>query len=808
MRLARQDLRLAVRSFTRHRSFTAVAVLSLGLAIALNATMYSVIDALVNPQIDMQAPERLYRLIIWGDYKGKVDNATRASMLRTGMGLYEGLASSSGGGFNTIGVEHGRRYAQVARSVVSPNLFAVLGVHAMAGRLFSDADFVGGAQPVVISDRLAGTLFPDDESPVGVPISIDGTKHVVLGVLGRGANFPGDHVDVWTLPPPTTQLSAIPSNVVRLRKGIAKADAERALSVLSARMAMLSGESPKDVRIQLKPSVEGQFHYVRFHYALIGAVVAVLLIACANLANLQLARGIGRSRELALRAALGASRRDIVVQLLVESAVLAGVGLALGLLLTFWGTHVLESRIPPSVAEYVIAPQTSWRVLVFAMIACVVCVILVGLLPAIHVSRVDPNVLLKAGAGTGANKKNRRQYGVMVVAEIGLSLALLSAAAIVVRTAFQVRQVHVGYDLAPLTDTWVYRPALKDTVVRHVALANEVLSTVRALPNVAEAALYRFRSVVRNAVTVIDDAGASIEIPAPAVGYRIVTPSYFKTFGLPIVKGRDFLDGVPAEPEVIVDKATARALWPNSNPVGARIKLGDFSSTVPWARVVGVVGASERPDGVVGPALTRTPDIRAIYYLPVASDSTRTAARNFVYQVVTRAKSDPQRMPVEMLASIRQLHPDAYVSSHSMEESLGILRRRQSHDFVASTFMVFAALAVSLAALGIYGIVAHSVAERTRELGVRIALGASARDVVGVILREGNAVALAGVAVGLYLTKNTVAWLHAFSVEGDEYDAPLFAAMALALFLVAVLSALIPALRATRIDPVESLRSE
>ena len=192
-------------------------------------------------------------------------------------------------------------------------------------------------------------------------------------------------------------------------------------------------------------------------------MVAVLLIACANLANLQLARGIGRSRELALRAALGASRRDIVMQLLLESTILAAAGLILGLVLTFWGVHLLGSRIPPSVAEYVIAPQTSWRVMVFAVVACVVCVILVGLLPALRVSRVDPNELLKAGAGTGAHKRNRRQYGIMVAAQMGLSLALLSGAAIVVRSAGYYRGLRVGYDVKPMATATMYLRSDKPT---------------------------------------------------------------------------------------------------------------------------------------------------------------------------------------------------------------------------------------------------------------------------------------------------------------------------------------------------------
>jgi hypothetical protein len=356
-------------------------------------------------------------------------------------------------------------------------------------------------------------------------------------------------------------------------------------------------------------------------------------------------------------------------------------------------------------------------------------------------------------------------------------------------------------------------------VLRTGDWSNRVLSTVRALPAVANATAYRYRGMDNNALTIVDPSGASVEIPAPMASYAVVTPSYLRTFGIPVVQGRDFLDGVPAVPEVIIDRSTAHALWPNSNAVGSLIKLGDFASHASWVRVVGVVPTLNSIGDELNPAqgpitygtqigpLFRS-RLGAIYYLPAAGDSVRVNGRRFSFNVVTRAKHDPSRMPITLKNALQPLFPGSFVLSGSMEDALGITAARSRHDFVATTFAVFAILALALAALGVYGIVAHSVAERKRELGVRIALGASARNVVSAILREGNAVALAGVALGLYLTKDTVVWLHAFSTDGDEYDVVLFATMAAVLFLVAVLSALVPALRATRIDPVESLRSE
>jgi predicted permease len=456
VRLSRQHVRLAARSFSRNPGFSVVAVLSLALAIALNTTMYSVIDALVNPKLEVTDPDRLYWLTIWGDYRQRVDERTRAALLRDGFNTYEGITLYRGpsGTSRQVAIEHGRHYAQGSVAVVAPNFFTVLGARPISGRAFVDADLNAESQPVVITDALAASLFPD-ESPIGQIIDIDGNPTPVIGVVSRAAHLPERSADVFRLLPPGTPLSSIQSNVVRLPKGTPVEVADKQLHVLSARFAAQLGVQPNDVWFQLSAMKRPQFRFRNFHWALIAAVVAVLLVACANLANLQLARGIGRSRELAVRAALGASRADIVAQLVLESAMLAGAGLILGTVLTFWGVGLLSSRVPPSVSSYITAPETNWRVLVCAVVASIVCIMLVGLVPAIRVSRVDPNDLLKSGAGTGASRKNRREYGVMVIAEIGLSLALLSGAAVVVRSAMRLNAVEIGYDVEPLSSAWM-----------------------------------------------------------------------------------------------------------------------------------------------------------------------------------------------------------------------------------------------------------------------------------------------------------------------------------------------------------------
>lgn len=817
MQLSRQHFRLAARSFVRHKGFSVVAVLSLALAIALNTTMYSVIDALMNPRLDIRDPKQLYSLTIWGDARRKVDDATRASILRTASSTFEAITSYGGSvnAFRESAVEYQRRYSQVSVAVVAPNFFDVVGARLVRGRGFSDSDVNGATQPVVITQTLERTLFPDGESAIEKLIDVDGQPAPVVGVISNAAHLPERHPEVYRLPPPGTPLSALPSNVVRLHVGLSQDVAQQQLGVLSSRMAALLGLPAKDVWFQISPMKDRQFRFSGFHFALIGAVVAVLLVACANLANLQLARGIGRSRELALRAALGASRRDIIVQLLIESAMLAGAGLVIGLLATFWGMTLLDSKIPPRVASYVTAPQTSWRVFAFAVVASMVCVMIVGLLPAIRVSRVDPNELLKSGAGTGANRKNRKQYGIMVIAEIGLSLVLLSGASIVVRSALRLDTMKLSFDIKPMSTAFVTWVAPRDTVVPINAVSNEVVSRARSLPDVAAAATSMQRFVFGSAVTVYGNDVVPRSVQASS--YKIVSGSYVQTMRLRLIAGRDFTDGGAPEREAIIDQKTAIALFGSGDPIGQRIKLAAPKVNQPWNRVVGVVEDVVGPKNMITshPTGIRTTPVGDIYVLPSTHDTIEvrrpprapaTFEPGFVLQLLVRSKSDHERMPITLR---RYLHHDGHLRLLSAGKLDGELwDERASHDFVAGLFSMFAVLAIALAALGIYGLVAHSVAERKREMGVRIALGASSRDVLHAILREGNVLALSGVALGLLLTKYSAQWLQAFSIEDDQYNALLFAGVGIVLFVVALVSALIPALRATRIDPVESLRSE
>ena len=339
--------------------------------------------------------------------------------------------------------------------------------------------------------------------------------------------------------------------------------------------------------------------------------------------------------------------------------------------------------------------------------------------------------------------------------------------------------------------------------------AAEIVARIKATPGVADAAFYTGASPKNQTVTIVDGMGLLKEAPAPVWSVNIVSPSFFSTMGFPIIKGRAFADAELDSRAVVVDVPTANLLWPEADPIGKLIKFGDRASNVAWSRVVGVVGDMRDRERYGSDPLEDFPHLGRVYRAVSVTDSvSANVTGSYPVLVNVRASHDPDRLAVVLRHVLTPTAVDGRLGVDTFLDADHITWRRTRSAFVASPFIVFASIAVALAAVGIYGLVAHSVAERRREIGVRIALGATARDVLHALLREGNVLALAGVAVGLWLTKRTVGWLGMFLGAWDANDAVLFATVATTLFLVVVAAALIPGLRATRIDPVEALRPE
>jgi putative ABC transport system permease protein len=540
----------------------------------------------------------------------------------------------------------------------------------------------------------------------------------------------------------------------------------------------------------------------------------VLLVACANLSNLQLARGLNRGRELAVRASIGATRRDLIALLLTESGILAVGGLLLGLLLSVWGIALLRSVVPPQTAGYIVAPQASWQMIIFAAGVSIVCMFLVGLLPAVRLSDVDLDALIKTGTGTGAHRANRTRYGLLVVAQLGFTMPVVTGAVLLAKGTWQYENPQYrssrlfGFDADSVIVGQLQLRAPKGSYVRVAPIAAAIVSRARAVADVGDAGIDVAAEPANSTVTFTDPAGMAVEMPAPSWSYSLVSPGYFHSAGLPIEKGSGFADGTGVQSSVVVDRASGVYLWPRQNPVGHTIKFGDGRSDAAWLPVVGVLGDHLDEFGRARRAWMDTLKLIGVYKSIAVDDSVRASGKGVSLRLYVR----PARAPLMVVAHLRRAFDGmdlvAPPTVYWGREQWGVSSRIAGQRFMTGVFSAAALICLGLAMLGVYGIVAQSVAQRRREIAVRISLGATPGGILTLILREGNVFVLAGVAIGLYAAADTVGWLAGFLAENDSANALVFGLVCAGLFAVAALAALGPAVRATAIDPVEALRSK
>jgi putative ABC transport system permease protein len=436
------------------------------------------------------------------------------------------------------------------------------------------------------------------------------------------------------------------------------------------------------------------------------------------------------------------------------------------------------------------------------------------LVPALRISRVDPNDLLKSGAGTGANREHRRRYGIMVVAQIGFALPVLIAAIVILKESLRLSTPEVinnryGYDPRPMVSARVPFASATHKIMRIGDVAAELVGRAKTVPGVIEAAAIDSREPLKRRVTVDDANGVTREEAVPLWSYRIVSPTYFRAVAQTIERGRDFIDGEADGRGIIVDAASAHFLWgKNQDPLGRAIKFGPKDADLPWHRIIGIVKDPRDTALIRRMDYTTGYRLAGVYRVFTPQDSVVMMNQFGTLAVRVRVRGNTELAAVRLQRALRTLRSVERPSVIPLMDELGLAQQRARQDFVSALFSTFAFLGLGLVAIGVYGIVSHSIVERRRELAVRISLGATARDILHSVLREGNALILAGVAVGLLMTKYSVFWLERFMDDNDGYNAVLFALIAAVLFAIAVFAAFIPAWRATRIDPVEALRHE
>jgi len=796
------DIRYAVRTLGKAPLFTTVAIVSLGLALALNTSMFALADAVQHPPNPYPDAARI--IIPWfrgGDPRHPVPNDTRVRVLREGVHSADAIAT-----YTRIAafVETSTTADDMEPVAVSPEFFRVLGVRPLAGRTIGSADAGASAtQSAVISYRLWNRFFNGRPLRDTLTLDVARVRYTVVGVMPRGVHYPID-TDIWlplsAMPTDASLRRYGPAAILHLRPGVPFATAGAEIDLVAKNLtAEYSPKAPLSVWIWPIGGREGpRLGY--FSGFVFSTLMMVLIIACANLATMLVARGLARRRETAIRVALGASRSDVVRSVLVECGLITAGGLALGTLLTFWALYVLPHLTIPWVQRLGdLQPVPSWRVFAFAFGASALTVIVAGSVPALRAAAVDPSEPMKEGAGTTTGRL-RDRYNPLIMVEVGLSTTLLMCSALFVLVAVRLAIFEFGY-------------AAKRLVVAELSVAPRQLPSGSSIPrfyyDVAEragrlhgaegAATFRWQLSANGLV--LAEEGKTGTTWMNVTGYNVVSPDFLRTVGISMIRGRDFVagDATGASPVAIVDEDAAKRLWPDMpDPVGRMMKLGGPRSSAPWIRVVGMAAAIEyqpRTD----PDLPPEPMI----YVVMPNDS--MTARQLVVRGDGGGARGRAALALALKRDLRNALPSATaIPVHPWLDAYE--HRRALEEFLASLFGAFAGFGLALCAVGLYGVLAYTVSRRLREFAVRIALGARRRDVARLVLHDAAVTALAGVGVGaffaLWITRaiaDTIPLSYATVVALVAAEAVLFA--------VATVASLGPVRRAAKADPVEILRA-
>jgi putative ABC transport system permease protein len=805
-----QDLRHAGRMLFNKPGFAALAVIALALGIGANSAIFSVVNAVLLRSLPYDAPERL--AMVWGT----TPQADRASVspadfldYRERNEVFEQVAAFTAGGFTLTGAGDPE---QIRGARVSADFFSVLGARPAAGRAFrAEDDEPGAGRVVVFSQKLWQRRFNSDEGIIGKSVNLNGQSFTVVGIMPAEFQFtvPGifrSPAELWTpsalVKDNTTRGNRYLRVIGRLKPGVSL---ERAQADLAAIAGQLQQEYPgtnKGMGVRLVGLHEQIVGNVRpALLILLGTVAFVLLIACANVANLLLARAASRHKEIAIRMALGATRARLARQLITESMLLALIGGAFGILLALWGTDVLVSLSPanlPRVKEV----GVDRYVLAFTLLISVLTGVLFGLAPALQASKPDLNEALKEGSrGSSENLGRGSLRRLLVIFEMAAALVLLIGAGLMVKSFLRLSEVNAGFDPRNVLTVTLSLPRAKYKEPRaQAAFFREAFERIEGLPGVESVGAINDLPLGGDR----DSAAFAIEgRPAPPPGerpsteWRLVNPDYFKAMSIPLLRGRAFTedDAIDSPPVVVINDSFARRFFPNEDPVGRRIILDlTISNATPVAReVVGVAGDVRD----LGLDAEPKPEV----YAPYLQETVPYMA------LMVKAKADPAALGAAVRGEVSAIDKDQPISGiQGMEQVIkdSVGGRR----FNMTLFAIFAAVALLLAAVGIYGVMAYSVTRRTHEIGIRMALGASSRDVLRLVLGQGMALALIGMVVGLAVSAALTRVMSSLLYEVSATDPLTFAAIPLLLAGVALLACYIPARRAMKVDPMVALRYE
>ncbi|HWP42075.1 MAG TPA: ABC transporter permease [Blastocatellia bacterium] len=806
-----QDLRFGIRVLMKSPGFTAVAVLTLALGIGANSAIFSVVNAVLLRSLPYENPEEL--VLINHDYP-KLNLSASVSAFgythyRDNAQSFENVAALTGWAANLTGQGEPER---VQGNVVTTNFFSTLGVEPAIGRVFLPEEGQAGRNRVVVlSDSFWRRRFAADPNVLNQTIALNGENCTIVGIMPPGFEFGrelGFNVDLWAplvFPPelltPDNLTNEFLSVVARLKPGVTVEQGQAELDLIADNLRNQyrpqSDRSDWGLTVQsFRERVVGDIRPALL--VLLGAVGLVLLIACANVANLLLARGAARQKEIAIRTAMGASRFRIIRQLLTESLLLAVAGGGLGLALGLWGVKLLvslnEARIPR--AQEI---GLDMNVLGFALLISLLTGIIFGLAPALQISRTDLHETLKEGGRGGTGGVRHRVRSGLVILETALALVLLVGAGLLVKSFIRLQQVDPGFRPENLLVMQLALPGTRYSEPQQIAaFYKQALDQISALPGVEAAGA--------TSVLPLSGAGSSgsfrIQGREVAPGETLphgarwsVTYDYFKAMGIPLKRGRYFSERDTADsPGVaIIDEAMARKYWPDEDPVGQRISFEGPPNNRRWREIVGIVGHVKHT--------SLEGESRVQYYIPHPQ---RPQAGMFL---AVRTAGDPTSIAGAVRGVIQGLDRDLPVFRvRAMEELVYDAMARQR--FSVFLLGIFGALALVLAAVGLYGVMAYSVTQRTHEIGIRMAMGAGRADVLKLIVGQGMLLTVTGLAIGIGAAFALTRLMSALLFGVSATDAAVFIIISLTLATVAFLACFIPARRATKIDPMVALRYE
>lgn len=806
-----RDLRYSLRLLLKSPLFTAAAILSIALGIGANTTVFSVINAVLLKSLPYKDPSSL--VLVWGDAgqenlkKHNQVSATDVADFRSQTSVFEDIATYSGWFPIMSGDSEAERIPAIQ---VGDGFFKVMKSEPLLGRVFTAEEQQDGKDfVIVLSHALWQRRFAADPNIVGKSILLNARPYQIVGVMGPEfrplpESLVSPEGQFYRPVAETYDDSARDERhlraIARLKPGVTIAQAQNELNVVTKRLQDLHPTTNKNqgaAVVSITDEIVGGIRPTL--WLVFGAVIFVLLVACANVANLLLARATVREKEITIRSAIGAGRGRLVRQLLTESFLLSVVGGALGLLFAIWGTGVVATAgadINPMLQNTAI----DWRVLGFTFAISILTGLIFGLVPALQSSR--PNLvetLKESGRGSGASVHRNRLRSALVVSEIALTLVLLVCAGLLIRSVMRLKNVDTGFNPKNILAMNIGLPGAKyPKPENQIAFYKQVTERIAALPGVKAAGTTSVLPLSDN----FDGRGLIVEDQPRARGEEIsadlyvATPGYLRAMEIPLVKGRGITEQDTADSfkVALINKTMAAELWPNQDPLGKRIKFpGSEKNPQPWRTIVGVV------NDVAQYALDRRPPMQM--YLPHEQFPTSFNS------IVVKTEGDPTAMTNAIRGEIRAVDKDQAVFKITTLEELmsqSILIRR----FFMNLLLVFAAVALVLAAVGIYGVMSYVASQRTHEIGIRMALGAQAKDVLKLIMGNGMALALTGVVVGLAVAFAVTRLMAGLLFGVTSTDAATFLIVSIGLIAIALLACYIPARRATKVDPLVALRYE